>query len=73
MEKRGKEEDVFANNLGERRDKGNEIFSCPNHLNIIFHAITIMPLPQSCLIRYCYLTRIKLISHNIIFHYTYFP
>jgi hypothetical protein len=46
MEKRGKEEEVFANNLGERMDKRNEIFWDKYQINILLCAITKLPLPQ---------------------------
>jgi hypothetical protein len=40
MEKRGKEEKAFANNLGERMDKRNEIFWDNYQINIRWRAIT---------------------------------
>jgi hypothetical protein len=37
----------ICSNLEREKDKGNEIFSHPKHINIPFREITKMPFPQA--------------------------
>jgi hypothetical protein len=45
--------EMFSQHLKRERERirENKIFSIQKHLNILFHEITIMPLPQACLKR----------------------
>jgi hypothetical protein len=44
MERRERKENIFSNQEREK-NKGNEIFSHPKHINIPFREVTKMPLP----------------------------